>query len=85
MKLRNSSPAPTSSTRASAISTTTNALRARLPLELEPDRPPSFSESVRLLPDAVSAGKAPKTSPQTSDAASVKRSTIESMPTISRR
>ena len=47
-KLRNSRPAPTSRTRASATSTTTNALRVRFPREPDPERPPSLSESVRL-------------------------------------
>ena len=54
----------------------TKALRVRFPREPDPERPPSLSESVRLVPDAVSAGTAPKTSPQTSEAASVKSSTV---------
>ena len=75
MKLRSSSPAPTSSTSASATSTTTNAPRMRFPREPDPERPPSFNESVRLVPEAVNAGTTPKTSPHDSDATTVKSST----------
>ena len=84
-KLRTSSPAPTSNTSASATSTTTNTARVRFPRAADPLLPPSLRESVRLVPDAVSAGTTPKIKPQTTDAPNVNASTVASMPTSSRR
>ena len=72
MKLRNSSPAPTSSTSASAISTTTNALRTRAPRAADPERPPSFSVSVRFAPADVQRRRDAEDEPLTSAAAIVK-------------
>ena len=84
-KLRSRRPAPTSSTRASAISTITNALRTLAPRAADPERPPSFSVSVSLAPAEVSAGAMPKMNALTSAAAIVNSSTLLSMPTCSSR
>ena len=74
-KLRISSPAETSSTKASAISATTSPRRTNAPLSPTFDRPPSRSPVCTSARDACSDGRMPKTRPVQSEISVVKRST----------
>ena len=79
MKLRISSAAPTSSTSASAVSTTTSAERTRLCLTAVPERPlASFNVVTRSGFDVCSAGKSPKMTPVTTARPSVNATTRQS-------
>ena len=69
------SPAPISSTNASATSVITNAVRSRCWLEVPVDRPPLFNMSFSSERATCSPGARPKTIPVTMDAATVKSST----------
>ena len=85
-KLLINSPAPTSSTKANAISTTTRLLRRRCRDWLAVvARLPSFNASLTLARAALHAGSSPKTMPVSSDSNSVKASTPLSMPMVTGR
>ena len=83
-KLRSISPAPTSSTTASAISTTTRPRRSDRPSPLDP-RAPSFIVWPGSVRASCSAGTRPKTRPVRSDSATVKASTRQSIEMASSR
>ena len=84
-KLRINSPAPVSSTNASATSVTTSALRILCrPPELVP-RPPSFMQPARFGRVACSAGASPNTMPVRTDSARVNSSTRASIETSASR
>ena len=83
MKLRTSSPAPTSSTTASAISATTSAARMRWPPPLAPPRVLSRSAVGRRVPLNCSAGRTPKARLVASAIANVNETTAALTPTSS--
>ena len=59
-------PAPASSTSVSATCTTRSPLvQRRALMPVDPERPPSFSTSLRLVLDTCNAGASPNTTPVT--------------------
>ena len=82
VKLRVSSPAPTSSISAMAtVATTRPRRRARPPRSPAAPRPPSLRLSCSEVRDTRTAGASPKMSPVRSESSSVKTSTFASRPT----
>ncbi len=85
-KLRISSPAPVSSTTASAISPTTSNARTRWRRPRpSPDRPPSRKASVSVGPALCRAGSAPKARLVPNAMTIVNQTTVLSTPTWERR
>ena len=85
MKLRAISPPPISSTKESATSVITTALRSRWPLPRPVVRPLARNTSMMSGREARSAGMIPKTLAARSAASAVNASTIGSIATSSSR
>src|SRR5579859_3943929 len=84
-KLFTSKPAPITSTTATAISAIASALRKRLLFAAPEFCPPVFSDSVKSIFDACSAGASPKIAPVASAISAVNASTRQSIVTLESR